>query len=255
MKKTIKCLVPLAAAGMALTMSPTAAFADHANGSYQTTLDSLNGSNGSGMATVSIEGDQATVKLSYTGLAEKFDGGPFPHVQHIHIGAQGVCPTPDMDANGDGVVSTPEGASAYGAVGTTLSLKGDTSANAATDVSVAPGGGSADYSRTFTMNDDTLDALSSGTGVVVVHGLDPATLSNEAANAKSELAPSLPLAATAPALCGALNGMPTGGVETGTGDTGVVENQALIGAGGGLLAVAAVAGFALRRRPTTQIDG
>ena len=28
-----------------------------------------------------------------TGLADTFSGKPYPHVQHIHIGAKGECPT------------------------------------------------------------------------------------------------------------------------------------------------------------------
>jgi hypothetical protein len=255
MRKPTRKLAPLAAAAVAVAMTPAAAFADHANGSYQTTLDPLNGSSGSGMATVSVEGEQATIDVSWSGLPETFDGNPYPHVQHIHIAGRGTCPTPDLDENGDGVVSTPEGQAAYGAVGTTLSTEGDTSADAATDVTVAPGGGSTEYSRTFALGEETLDSLADGTGVVVVHGLDPSTLSEEAANAKSPLAPKLPLAATAPALCGSLSGMPSGGVATGGGDTGGIEDAALLGTGSGVLAVAALGGLLLHRRRTAEIDG
>jgi hypothetical protein len=84
-------------------------------------------------------------------------------------------------------------------------------------------------------------ALESGTGVIVVHGLDPATLSKEAAEAKSNLVPSLPLAATSPALCGALTSMPTGGVATGVGSTSGIEDLGMFALGGGML----VAGGAL----------
>lgn len=248
MRKHIRTLAPLAAAVVAVVLIPTAASADHANGTYQTTLDPLNGSNGSGMATISVTGDQATVDLSWSGLPETFQDNPYPHVQHIHIGAEGTCPSPDADANGDGIVDTVEGQPAYGDIGTTLSLKGDTSPGAGTNIKIAPGGSSVDYSRTITLSEDTLDALAGGTGVIVVHGLDPATLSEEAANAKSNLVPELPLAATAPALCGALSGMPTGGVETGGGDTGGLEHEGLLGIGGGLLAAGAVSGVMLRRR-------
>ncbi len=45
--------------------------------------------------------------------------------------------------------------------------------------------------------------------MIVVHGLDPATLSKKAQAEKSDLVPSLPLAATSPALCGALTAWPT----------------------------------------------
>lgn len=237
-----------ALAALPLALAPGAASADHANGGYTATLAEINDSGGSGMFSLSIDGDQATVELSWSGLAAEFDGGPYPHVQHIHIGGEGVCPTQDLDANGDGIVNTPEGASAYGAVGTTLSLSGSTGPGAATDISVAPGGGSTTYSRTFTMNQKTLDAISEGTGVVVVHGLNPADLSQEAQDASSPLVPELPQAATAPALCGALRSMPAGGVAAGAGDaSGGAENLGMIGVGAGL-ALAGGATLALRRR-------
>ncbi|HET6626521.1 MAG TPA: hypothetical protein VFG63_09035 [Nocardioidaceae bacterium] len=252
MRKPLTLLVPLAAAALTVAMSPTAAFADGADGTYQTTLDPLNGSSGSGMAMISVTGDQASIDLSWSGLPETFMDAPYPHVQHIHIGNRGECPSPSDDANGDGIVDTVEGQPAYGAIGTTLSTKGDTSAAAGTNIKIAPGGSSLDYSRTITLSQDTLDALASGTGVIVVHGLDPATLSKKAANAKSNLVPELPLAATSPALCGALSASPTGGVATGSGSTSGVENVALFGAGGGLLAAAGVGLVGRRRRSVTQ---
>lgn len=248
MKKSLRMLVPLAAAAVPLAlMAP--AHADHADGSYSTRLDEINGSGGSGMFTMTVAGDQATVNLSWSGLAEEFDGGPYPHVQHIHIGGKGQCPTPADDANDDGIVDTPEGQPAYGGIGTTLSTEGGTGPEEGTNIKIAPSSGSTEYSRTFTLNQETADALSSGTGVVVVHGLNPADLSDEAANAKSSLVPSLPLAATAPALCGALSAMPSGGVETGTGSTSGIEEGALLGLGGALM-LGGGALFAARRRST-----
>ncbi|MDN5856713.1 MAG: hypothetical protein L0K86_28525, partial [Actinomycetia bacterium] len=148
MRKPAKLLAPVAAAGVVVLMAPGAAVADHANGTYQTTLDPLNGSSGSGMATISVTGDQATVDLSWSGLPETFKDAPYPHVQHIHIGARGACPSPSADTNGDGIVDTVEGQPSYGSIGTTLSTKGDTSAEAGTNIKIAPGGGSVDYSRT-----------------------------------------------------------------------------------------------------------
>lgn len=248
MRKPTRLLVPLAAAALTVAVSPTAAFAGHADGTYQTTLDPLNGSSGSGMATISVTDTQATIDLSWSGLPETFMDAPYPHVQHIHIGAAGECPTQAADENGDGIVDTVEGQPSYGAIGTTLSTEGDTSPDAGTNIKVAPGGSSVDYSRTITLGEDTLDSLANGTGVIVVHGLDPATLSKEAAEAKSNLVPELPLAATSPALCGALSGMPTGGVDTGGGATTGVENATMLGAGGALLAAAAVGGLFVQRR-------
>lgn len=247
MRTSLRIAGAAAVAALPLALLPTAAQADHANGSYTARLDQLNDSGGSGMFSMTVEGDQATVNLSYSGLAETFDGGPYPHVQHIHIGGQGVCPTASDDANGDGIVNTPEGAGSYGAVGTTLSSSGSTGADQATNVEVAATGGSGDYSRTFTMNEDTLDALAAGTGVVVMHGLDPSGLSKQVQNAESPLDPSLPQAATAPALCGAMSAMPSGGVSTGTGSTAGVDDLGLIGLGGGL-ALAGMATYVVRRR-------
>ncbi|NYD42843.1 CHRD domain-containing protein [Nocardioides panaciterrulae] len=250
MRKALHILVPLAAAAVPLAMATAA----HAEGtSYQATLDPLNHSGGSGMATVTLTGNTADIDVSWSGLASTFGGNPYPHVQHIHIGGQGTCPTPAADTNGDGVISTTEGGPAYGGIGTTLSVKGDTSPAAGTNIKIAPSGDSTDYHRTITLDDKTLASLKSGTGVVVVHGLDPATLSKQAQNEKSDLVKSLPLAATSPALCGALTAMPAGGVAAGAGTTAGIEDAGLLAAGGGLVAGAAgLALYAVRRRQAAE---
>jgi hypothetical protein len=248
MRKSLRTLVPLAAA--ALPLVALAAPASAATGTtYQTTLNALNHSSGSGMATVSLHGNQADVNVSWSGLAASFNGGAYPHVQHIHIAGQGACPTMADDKNNDGVISTTEGGPAYGGIGTTLSTKGDTSPKAATDIKIAPAGGSTSYHRSITLSSATVQSLKAGTGVVVVHGLDPATLSKKAQNEKSDLVPSLPLAATSPALCGVLSSMPSGGVATGTGSTSGVEDLGLLALGGGLVALGGGA-FVARRRVT-----
>jgi hypothetical protein len=248
MRKTLRTLVPLAAAALPLMALAAPASADTGT-TYQTTLNSLNHSSGSGMATVSLHGNQADVNVSWSGLAASFNGGGYPHVQHIHIAGQGACPTMADDKNNDGVISTTEGGPAYGGIGTTLSTKGDTSPKAATDIKIAPAGGSTSYHRSITLSSATVQSLKAGTGVVVVHGLDPATLSKKAQNEKSDLVPSLPLAATSPALCGVLSSMPSGGVATGTGSTSGVEDLGLLALGGGLVALGGGA-FVARRRVT-----
>ncbi len=251
-KKFMFVLAPAAAIGLALLAPAAASAADST--SYQATLDALNGSGGSGTFMIEVNGTQATITEHVTGLADKFGGNAYPHVQHIHIGAKGQCPTTAADANKDGVISTTEGASFYGGIGTTLSTSGDTSPAAGLTLTVAPTGGSFDYSRTTTLDSKTLDALKGGTAVVVVHGLDPATLSGTAQGEKSDLVPALPLAATSPALCGAVKAsqmttMPNGAAGTGGGSTAGVQDEALLGAGGALLVAGAVAGgLALRRR-------
>jgi len=253
MKKTAKfLLVPTLAFGAAVALAGPAAAATAAtdDGSYQATLSALNGSNGSGTVMVKVSGDQATVTEKVSGLAGTFNGAPYPHVQHIHIGATGMCPTMDADTNGDGVISTTEGGPAYGGIGTTLSTSGNTSPSAGTDLTVAGMGSDFTYERTFTLNAETAAALKAGTGVVVVHGLDPATLSQAAQDAPSDLVPSLPLAATSPALCGTLTAsqmdMPVGGAQTGAGTTATGNDIGMIALGGGL--VLAAGGVVVARR-------
>ena len=257
MKKSLLIAAPSIAMGIAVMAMPGIASAADSS-SYQAQLNALNGSGASGTVMLQLSGDQLTVTEKVTGLAETFNGAPYPHVQHIHIGAKGECPTPAADTDGDGVISTTEGGPSYGAIGTTLSTSGDTSPAAGTTLDVAPSGGSYDYNRTFTVDPATLDSLKAGTAVVVVHGLDPATLPAAAQSKPSDLVPSLPLAATSPALCGTLTAsqmgaMPSGAAATGGGATAGVEDQGLFVLGGGLLAAGAVAGgLALRRRSSVQ---
>jgi hypothetical protein len=177
-------------------------------------------------------------------------------VQHIHINGQGACPTTSADKNNDGVISTTEGGPAYGAIGTTLSTSGDTSPKAGTTLTVAPSGGSFTYSRSFTLDAATLTAIKNNKAVIVVHGLDPSTLSKTAQGEKSDLVPSLPLAATSPALCGVVNASqmsstPIGSSPTGGGSTSGIEDEALLALGGGLV-LAAGGAFIARRRLAGQ---
>ena len=236
-----------------MAVSATGASANTDTHSYQAELQALNGSGASGTVMISLKGDQATVTEKVSGLAKTFGGKPYPHVQHVHVttDTKGTCPSPDADKDGDGVISTTEGMPSYGMVATTLSTSGDTSAKAALDLTVAGMGESFTYERTFTMNAKTVKAIKAGNGTVVVHGLDPATLSDEAAKAKSDLDPKLPLAATSPALCGTLTAsqmdMPIGNPETGGGNTAGMDNG-MIAVGGGLVLVAAGAGLYLVRR-------
>ncbi|GAB3267761.1 hypothetical protein [Arthrobacter pigmenti] len=252
MKKMKKAMLLAPAVALGLTaMGAAPAMADHATGTYSTVLNQLNNSGASGTAWVTVEGSQATVTVQAAGLAETFNDAPYPHVQHIHIGARGTCPTMAADANGDGIVDTVEGQPSYGEIGTTLSV-GDAAkdASTATDVTVAPSGSSFTYEETFELNQATQDSLANGTSVVVVHGLDPANQPAAATETPSNLVPELPLAATAPALCGPLQMMPAGGADTGVtkSDQGGSE-MGMIALGGGLLAAAGGA-YAIRRSRT-----
>jgi hypothetical protein len=247
MKRSLRLLLPLAAAALTTAVVAPAANADSGT-AYGATLNPLNHATGSGMLTLTLNGNKATINEHWSGLASTFSGAPYPHVQHIHIGAMGQCPTMSADKNNDGVVSTTEGAPAYGGIGTTLSVKGDTSPAAGTNIKIAPSGASTDYSRTITLDSKTVASIKDGTAVIVVHGLDPSTLSKKAQGEKSDLVPSLPLAATSPALCGALAPWPTGGPQTGTGSTAGIEDGGLLALGGGLLALAGGGALWMRRR-------
>jgi hypothetical protein len=257
MKKSLLLCAPALALGFAALAMPGAASAADGS-SYQAQLNALNHSSASGTLMISLNGSQATVTENVSGLADKFGGNAYPHVQHIHIGAKGECPTTAADTNGDGVVSTTEGAPSYGGIGTTLSTSGDTSPAAGTTLTVAPSGASYKYSRTINLDSKTVAALKGGTAVVVVHGLDPATLSKKAQGEKSDLVPSLPLAATSPALCGTLvasqmSAMPGGAADTGGGSTSGMEDQALFGIGGAFQVAGLGAGaVAMRRRTATE---
>ena len=206
----------------------------------------------SGTLTLQLNGDQATVTENVQGLGATFMGKPFPHVQHIHGGAMGVCPTASADSNHDGVISTPEAAGDYGQVLTTLSTSGGTTPASATDTSIAPSGASFQYSRTITLDQATLNAVQSNNAVIVVHGLNPSNAPAASLTEKSPLVPSLPLAATAPALCGKLvasqmTAVPSGAPQTGGGSTAGVQDLALFGVGGAAL-LGGGGLLALRRR-------
>ena len=260
MKKRTFLTVPAMALG-ALSLAAAPAMAangdDAGSWSGQTSLESMNDSGTSGNAMIEVHGNEATVTVDVSGADKTFQDGPFPHAQHIHIAGNGVCPGPDADKDGDGAVSTVEGQPAYGKIGTSLTTKGDTSADSALAVKRFPGGSSYEYERTFELNDATAESFQDGTAVVVVHGVDPANLSDEAADKKSELNPDLPLAATMPAACGAIDvsqvgAMPEGGPDTGAPVQSADDSGIVLGAGIGALAVAGLGGgaWALRRRST-----
>ena len=237
-----------AAAFPLLTMSP--ALADH-DGSYQADLGALNASGVSGTGMVTLSGDQATVMIEASGLV-----AGAPHAQHFHIGAQGTCPTDADDEDGDGFVSVTEGAPFYGAIGSSLTTEGDTSPDSGLAVDRFPTAddGTISYERTFTVTEDVQKAFAAGTAVLVLHGVDKDGSGTYDGDVVSDLDPSLPMEATAPAACGAfeeaqMGTAPNGGAETGAGGTAGIEQQAAIGVGALALAGAAGAGaLAYRRR-------
>jgi hypothetical protein len=221
--RTLLALAPAALLPLGFAAGP--AMAANGQQTYTAQLNPvpLNGGSqdgSTGSLTLTMNGSQATISEHVSGLAATFGGGAYPHVQHIHGGAMGVCPPASADKSGDGVISTTEGAPSYGGILTTLSVKGDTSPAAGTNIKIAPSGGSFTYTRTIKLDSATMQAIKAGTAVIVVHGLNPASAAKGATTEKSDLVPSLPLAATSPVLCGALtasqmSAMPSGGVNTG----------------------------------------
>lgn len=208
----------------------------------------------------------------------------FPHAQHIHAGARGECPSPGDDADGNGVVDTPEGQPAYGPVVVSLTEEGgETGHEHVLDVGNFPTGGSTSYSRTIDLGEDAqtdegtinpAEEVRAGNAVIVIHGLNPAIMPGETALEVSRLSDDFPLAATAPALCGVLNetgdgtftaqlsptnvvaqvdAVPGDGVATGGGSTATTQQPALLYvlAVIGLAGVAAL-GLAISRRSAGQ---
>ncbi|SFR99732.1 hypothetical protein SAMN04487783_0381 [Agrococcus baldri] len=253
MKKTALLLAAPALGISLVAMGAMPAMAHDGAHAYETTLDEINNSGATGEVWIDVEGSQATVTLNASGLAAEFDGAPYPHVQHIHIGAMGTCPSPDADENGDGIISTTEGGPSYGEIGQTLSIgDADKSPEGALDLMAAPGGDTITYEETFDISEATATALHDGTAVVVVHGLDPAT-QPEGATEPSDLVPELPLAATSPALCGALAMAPAGGVDTGVttaGDNGA--EMGFVALGATLAAMTAAGIYVVRRRTANE---
>ncbi|TFV51646.1 hypothetical protein [Blastococcus sp. TF02A-35] len=248
--------VALAAAAFPLLSISTASAHDGAQ-SYQADLGAVNMSGVDGTGMVTLDGNKATVMVKASGLL-----AGSPHAQHFHIAALGQCPGNDLsdDADKDGFVSVTEAAKYYGAIGTSLTTTGDTSPDSGLAVDRFPTaeGGTLTYERTFDVTPDVHAAFEAGTAVLVVHGVDKDGSGAYDGNVKSDLDPSLPMEATAPAACGPLKAAqmgtaPSGGAETGAGATSGIEQQAAFGISAVALTGAAAAGaIAYRRRQAEQ---
>lgn len=221
-----------------------------ASGSVHANLKSVPGSdvNGSGTAMVKVDGRTITVTMAAMGLLKDQ-----PHAAHIHFGADArhECPTLDEDSNGNGHLSTKEGAPAYGPVAVSLTKTGDTSAKSvlAIDRFDTAKGGDISYERgSIKVSEELAAAIADGKAVVVVHGVDHNDNGKYDGEEKSDLNPKLPAEATDPALCGALRNAPEGGMNTGNGGAAAGQNTALIGLGGAALVAAAGSGVVAARR-------
>ena len=230
----------LLAAAMSLGFA-TVAFAQTGSQTYTTTLNSLNGSGASGTATVTVNGNQATVDIQSSGLTPGA-----PHAQHIHIGGQNICPPASADTDGSGAISVAEGAPFYGPIAVPLTTTGDVSPKSALAVDRMPtadANGNLSYSRTFTLPSGTTPA-DIANGVIVQHGIDfNGNGKYDMSAGVSSADPSLPFEATAPATCGKLVAM------TSMPNTGGISPVSIALLGGSVLIVAGLGtGYLVRRR-------
>lgn len=250
----------LAAAGTASLLLAGPASAGHEGSVYRANLGELNGSGGSGTATLTVsqDGETAAVQINASGL--NLDG---PHALHIHGIVEGEnvtasrCPTSAADADGDGIITVVEGAPDYGGVQVSLTTSGDTTPDSALAVDRFPAGTSVNYNRAGIPLPEVLRP-NLGKLHIVLHGIDEdgnGTLTADQ-EARSSLDESLPREATAPALCGTLTIQSTGAIQTGAGGTaGAGETTGMVASAAGLtaLGLGALAMRARRNQAAAQV--
>lgn len=211
MKKPIK-VAATAAGALCLTLpaiatASVAADATTASGGgtmFTAQLDPVahNRVDGSGWATVWLDGRTARITIHVNGLLNDA-----AHAMHIHARAEGECPEA-MDAtlhNGHLAMSTTDGLKDYGSIFASLTTRGDTSPASALALNRFPHAGTYVYNRTITLSAAAASAVRDDTGVIVIHGIDY-NHNNRYDNVlgPSDLTPTLPMEATAPAICGPL---------------------------------------------------
>jgi hypothetical protein len=214
MKVSKKVLAAAIGVPAALALASTATGSANAAGTASTTTASTtvytsamlqpvvgNHVSASGWARVKLQGDDATVTIYVKGLI------PAPHAMHIHFMGEGECPDPaDIGIhNGRPAMSTTDGLDDYGPIGTSLTTRGDTSPASALAITRFPQVGTFKYVRTIELTDAVAKAVRTGNAVIVVHGIDY-NHNNKYDNVLgvSDLTTTLPMEATAPAICGPL---------------------------------------------------
>ncbi len=158
---------------------------------------------GIGFARIWTQGRYAHVSVLVFGLQRNS-----PHAMSIHVNGVGQCPGPGRATrhNGHRTISATDGARSYGAVGTALTTRGDASPRSALALARFPRNGNFLYSRTIRLTNSVRNNLIRHRAVIVVHGISYNRNNRyDRVLGASELDPSLPREATAPALCGALH--------------------------------------------------
>ncbi len=218
MRRATSLFLGVAAAGMLLFPSVAlGADKDHTHESakkqqYQYDLNPVphdpardGGSQVSGNARITVEGNQVTVRIQAKGLTPNL-----VHVQHIHGIGQNECPTAEArnDRVDDGLIDTVEGLPDYGEIRVSLTTRGDASPASGLAVERFPTAddhGRLRYERSFTIGVDFPREVADNLERhhFVVHGID--VNRNGAYDFEagaSGLTSSLPLEAELPATCG-----------------------------------------------------
>jgi hypothetical protein len=157
---------------------------------------------GNGSATIRLNGDVAFVTLDTNGL---LNGSP--HALHIHAGGHGICPPASAARlhNGHLSISTGDGIPFYGPPRVSLTTRGDTSGRSIIAFPRYPSVGDIRYARRIPLPPGVAAAIRAGNAVIVVHGIDYNHNGiYDFVLDRSDLNPTLPGEATAPALCGPL---------------------------------------------------
>jgi serine/threonine protein kinase len=161
---------------------------------------------GAGEATIRLNGNEAAVTVTTSGLD---DGAALVHAMHIHAGGKGVCPPASAARphNGHLAISTTDGINYYGPPVQALTTRGDTSVSSILAFPRFLTGGTLHYTRTVALPADVAADIRRNNAVIVVHGIDydGSGIYSGVLDA-SELNKSVPGTATAPALCGRLIG-------------------------------------------------
>lgn len=204
MFKRLGIALSAVACGGAMLAAPASAQTaeDEMVKSYEARLAPLNAP-GSGQASIEVVDGQASVSIQASNLSPAVA----PHAQHIHgeLGAANTCPDPDTaDADGDGLVTTAEGVPSYGGIQVSLTTEGDTSPDSALAVDRFPTTeqGAYSYDRTVPLSSDVADAF--GNLHIVVHGIDLNKSGEYDGERRSSISDELPLEATIPTACGAI---------------------------------------------------
>jgi hypothetical protein len=158
---------------------------------------------GSGTATMRLNGRQLTVTMTSTKL---LDGAP--HALHIHAGAKGTCPTASAASKHNGHLSlaTHQGGPFYGGPVLAMTTSGDTTPEKSLlAFSRYPKTADVAYERTMTVPPIVASYLRKNNAVAVVHGIDYNTNGvYDGILERSDIDRSLTGESTAPALCGPL---------------------------------------------------